>query len=148
MQEAEKQANFTLTTLQYHQLQSNGPILTERTTLKRVMPSVAKSETGAIHHNRTYTVPIRIILNELSHPQGSTPLKTDNNISAGFLKYTIRQKHSKPWYMNLHWMKDRILQKEFWVYWDKGYNSRGYYFTKYHPPRHHKLMRPKYIFRS
>ena len=47
--------------------------------------------------------------------------------------------------MNLHWMKDRILQKEFWIYRDKGDKNRGNYFTKHYPPRRHKLIRPKYI---
>ena len=47
--------------------------------------------------------------------------------------------------MKFHWMKDRILQKQFRVYWDKGVNNWADYFTKHHPPKHHKLMRPKYI---
>ena len=47
--------------------------------------------------------------------------------------------------MKFHWMRDRILQKQFCVYWDEGVNNWADYFTKYHPTKHHKLMRPKYI---
>ena len=47
--------------------------------------------------------------------------------------------------MKFRWMKDRIAQEQFWVYWDKVINNWADYFTKHHPLKHHRLMRPKYI---
>ena len=74
---------------------SNSPILTECTTLKRVMSSATEAEIRAIHHNGKYVVPICITLNELGNTQDPAPLKTDSNTSAGFLKSAIIQKKSK-----------------------------------------------------
>ena len=66
------------------------------------MSSATEADTGAIHHNGKYTIPIRITLSELDHPQGPAPLKIDNNTADGFLKSTIRQKKSNSWDINLH----------------------------------------------
>ena len=89
------------------------------------MLSTAEVETGSICHNGKVVVPICTIHSEIGHPQSPYPFKTDKTTIAGFLKSTITQKNSKSWDMNLHWMKDRILQKEFWIYWDKGYRNSG-----------------------
>jgi hypothetical protein len=45
-------------------------------------------------------------------------------------------------------MKDRIHQQQFHLYWEKGALNMADYFTKHHPPRHHKLMRHKYLQRT
>ena len=123
----------------------NGPILTECFTLKNVMSSAAEAETQAIYHNGKSAVPIRTTLIELGHPQPPTPLKTDNSTAFGILNSTIRQKRSKSFDMRIYWMKDRIQQRQFRLFWDKGSNNLADYFTKHHPPCHHKLMRPKYL---
>ena len=123
----------------------NGPILTECVTLRNVMSSAAEAEVGTVHHNGKVAVPIITALNEMGHLQGPIPLKTDNLTAEGFLNKKIRQKRSKSFEMRFHWMIDRIQQGQFWVYWDKGINNWADYFTKHHPPSHHKLMRPKYL---
>ena len=109
------------------------------------MSSAAEAEVGTVHHNGKVAVPIITALNEMGHLQGPIPLKTDNLTAEGFLNKKIRQKRSKSFDMRFHWMIDRIQQGQFWVYWDKGINNWADYFTKHHPPSHHKLMRPKYL---
>jgi hypothetical protein len=47
--------------------------------------------------------------------------------------------------MSFHWMNDRIQQQQFPLYWEKGALNMADCFTKHHPPRHHKLMRHKYL---
>ena len=54
-------------------------------------------------------------------------------------------KRSKAFDMRYHWIKDRIAQKQFDLYWSTGRLNRGDYFTKHHPPAHHRLMRSKYL---
>jgi hypothetical protein len=124
---------------------ANGPILTECVTLRTVMTSAAEAETCTLHHNGKAAIPIRITLEELHHPQGPTQIKTDNNTAQGFLTSSIRRKRSKHWDMRYHWMKEKLVEKIFRVYWDKGSNNGGDYFTKHHPPTHHKIERPKYV---
>jgi hypothetical protein len=57
-------------------------------------------------------------------------------------------KKSKAFDMRYHWLKDRIAQKEFNLYWSPGKTNSADYFSKHHPPAHHKLMRSQYLQRA
>ena len=56
------------------------------------MSSVAEVEVGTVHNNGKAVIPIRVALDEIGHLQVPTPLKTDNNMTEGFVKNTIRKK--------------------------------------------------------
>ena len=43
-------------------------------------------------------------------------------------------------------MKDRIKQKDFFVYWKPRSQNMGDYFTKHHPPHHHREIRATYLY--
>ena len=47
--------------------------------------------------------------------------------------------------MRFHLVRDRMLQGQFHIYWDKGENNFGDYYTKHHPPHHQHKMRPKVL---
>jgi hypothetical protein len=47
--------------------------------------------------------------------------------------------------MRFYWIKDRVKQGQFNVYWGPGYQNLADYFTKHHSPAHHKRMRELYI---
>jgi hypothetical protein len=47
--------------------------------------------------------------------------------------------------MRYHWLKDRIAQGQFNLYWSPGKSNSADYFSKHHPPAHHKLMRSQYL---
>ena len=47
--------------------------------------------------------------------------------------------------MQLHWLRDKELNKDFTVFWDMGSNQGADYFTKHHPNIHHRTIRSKYI---
>jgi hypothetical protein len=124
----------------------NGPIHTLCKTLKNVMSSAAESETSGVYLNGKEYIPAHSQdWLRTGSPQPSTPLKTDNTTAHGILTKSIRPKLSKAFDMRFHWMKDRIQQQEFHLYWEKGALNMADYFTKHHPPRHHKLMRHKYL---
>ena len=116
-------------------------------TIKNVVSSAAEAETGGIYMGGRHACPILAMLEELGHPQPTTgsPLETDNNTAQGILNSKMRQKLSKSFDMRYWWMKDRIDQKQFDVLWAPGKFNLADYFTKHHPPWHHRLMRNKYI---
>ena len=123
----------------------NGAILVECKYLKHVVASAAEAETGGLFHNCQNAIYIRKLLKILKHDQIPTPIKTDNSTAAAFVNEMIRQKRSKSWDMRYHWIRDQQLQNTIRVYWDKGQNNKADYFTKNHPPIHHKRMRKIYL---
>ena len=48
--------------------------------------------------------------------------------------------------MRIHWMRDRIKQKQFILYWKPGQENLADYPTKHHSGRHHKKVRPIYLY--
>ena len=73
---------------------------------------------------------------ELGHPQppSGTPLETENTTDHDILLAKVSMKRSKAFDMRYHWLKDRIEQLQFNLYWGKGKLNRADYFTKHHPP--------------
>jgi hypothetical protein len=123
----------------------NGAILVECKTLRHVVSSAAEAETGGLFHNAQIAILIRHILEALGHPQPPTPIKTDNSTANGFVHDNIHQKRSKSWDMRYYWLRDRITQQQFKVYWDKGINNWADYFTKHHPTKYHRAIRARYV---
>jgi hypothetical protein len=91
---------------------------------------------------------LRTTLEELGHPQLPTPLQTDTTTSTGYRNVKIKQKRTRAMDMRFYWVKDRVKQGQFYVYWGPGYQHLGDYFTKHHSPAHHKKMRDIYIHAS
>jgi len=58
----------------------------------------------------------------------------------------MEQKMSKSWDMRFNWLRDKDqVQKLLRIYWERGTKNWADYFTKHHPPAHHKLMRRFYM---
>jgi hypothetical protein len=123
----------------------NGAILTVCKTIRGVMTSAAEAETAGVFDNGKEIIACRISLRALGHPQAATPLKTDNSTSHSFVHANIKQRRSKTWDMRWNWLRDKATHKQLRIYWDKGLNNNADYFTKHHPPAHHRTMRPKYV---
>ena len=47
--------------------------------------------------------------------------------------------------MRFDWLKCRSAQEQFDIYWAPGKVNLADYFTKHHPPAHHKALRPVYL---
>ena len=76
-----------------------------------------KSErVGGLLHNGQTVVPLQITLRELGFTQLPTPIKTDNCVAEGIVTATVRQKRSKAMDMQFYWMKDKVKQKDFFIY--------------------------------
>jgi hypothetical protein len=86
-----------------------------------------------------------VTLEEIGHPQPPTPIQTDNSTVLGFANNTIKQKRFKAIDMRLYWIKDRVHQKQFLIYWRPGPKNLGDYHTKHHSPSNHQKMRQTYL---
>jgi hypothetical protein len=124
---------------------TNGAILIISKVLKHVMSSAAEAEIGAVFINAKEGAVLRTTLDELGHPQPPTQMETDNTNATGYSNVTIKKQHTKAMDMRFYWIKDRVKQGQFNVYWGLGYQNLADYFTKHHSPAHHKRMREIYI---
>ena len=78
----------------------------------------------------------------MGHPQLPTPMEVDNETAIGILKSTMKQKSSKAIDMRFYWVRDRVNQNQFMIYWRPVANNVGDYVSKHHSPAHHQTMRP------
>ncbi|GAX14227.1 hypothetical protein FisN_1Hu418 [Fistulifera solaris] len=123
----------------------NGPIAVHSTILKEVVSSAAEAELAALFYNGKEACPIRTALEEMNHPQPATPIVTDNSTASGIANDTVKQKRSKAMDMRFYWIRDRVRQGQFHIYWQRGETNKADYFTKHHSRKYHQQMRPVYF---
>jgi hypothetical protein len=126
----------------------NGAVLVLCQILKEIVASASEAELAALFHNCREACPLRTTLEELGHPQDATPVKTDNSTAAGITNDTVKQKRSKAIDMRFYWVRDRVSQGQFNVFWAPGKDNEGDYWTKHFPASHHKTVRPKYYYEA
>ena len=68
----------------------NGAIHITCTILKLVAASAAEAELGALFLNAQEAKVIRLVLEELGHPQPPTPIHVDNTTTGGIVNNTIK----------------------------------------------------------
>ena len=129
----------------YNHTPQNGPIHTECAILKNVVCSAAEAECGGVFHNCHKALVIRRALQALGHLQTPTEVVTDNSTAASFVHSTMRSKRSKTWDMRWNWLRDKLQQATFRIKWEKGSSNKADYFSKHHPPSHHRQVRSDYI---
>ena len=123
----------------------NGAIYVLSKILRVIVASAAESELGALFLNGQKGVALRTTLEELNHPQPPTPIKTDNSSAFGIVNDNVRRNKSRSMDMRFFWIKDRVRQKQFLVYWAPGSENLADYFTKHFPASMHKTLRPIYV---
>ena len=109
------------------------------------MSSAAKAEVGALFENAQEATVIRLMLEEMGHPQPTTPLETDNTTAHGIINGTVKQQRSWAMDRRFYWIQDRVHQKQFMLVWGPGESNMGDYQTKHHPATHHPKVRPLYV---
>jgi hypothetical protein len=109
---------------------ANRAILIISTVLKHVMYLAVEAEIGAVFINTKEGAVLRTTLEKLGHPHPPTPLETDNTTATGYSNGTIKQKRTQVMDMRFYWIKDRVKQGQFNVYWGPGYQNLADYFTK------------------
>ena len=81
----------------------------------------------------------------MEHKNLAKTFKTENSATEGFVSSGMKQKRSKTRDMKWHWLREKEVLKHLRVYWDIGMNNDSDYFTKHHPPIHHRKTQPRYI---
>jgi hypothetical protein len=102
---------------------TNGAILIISKVLKDVMSSAAEAESGSIFINAKEGAVLRTTWEELGHPHPPTSMEIDNSTATGYSNGTIKQKCTKSMDMRFYWIKDRLKQIQFNVYWGPGYQN-------------------------
>ena len=123
----------------------NGAIHINSSIMNNVMASATEAEVGALFHNAQDGCTFRQCLEFLGHLQPATPIQTDNACAEGIVNDTVKQRRSKAIDMRFYWVRDRVRQGQFKIYWKPGKDNKGDYFTKHHPTSHHREMRPVYL---
>jgi hypothetical protein len=123
----------------------NGPVLVTASTIKAVLSSAAEAELGALFFNAKEGCQIRNTLTDLGHIQPPTPIQADNACAVGIVNDSIKLKRSKAMDIRFYWVRDRVQQGQFVVYWKKGIDNDADYFTKHHSPAHHRVKRSRYL---
>ena len=123
----------------------NGPILVNSAIMGSVLASAGEAELGALFYNAKDGVMLRNTLKDLGHEQPATFIETDNACAAGIANDTIKQKRSKAIDMRFYWVRDRVRDGQFIVYWKKGAQNHADYFTKHFAPSHHRKQRSTYL---
>ena len=123
----------------------NGAILHLAAIMKMVLSSDAEAEFGALFHNTKEATPLRTMLEELGHPQPPTPILVDNSTDVGLANDTVTQRRSRAIDMHFYWIRDRVKQNQFHVYWAPAHLNLADYFTKHHTPSHHRRMRKYFV---
>ena len=124
---------------------NNGAVLNIAHVIKHVMSSATEAELAALYIMAREAVYIRIILDEMGHPQPATPLQTDNSMADGVVNGKIVPKRTKAMDMRFHWLRDRECQEQFRIYWRPGKLNYADYWTKHHPGKHHQSTRREFI---
>jgi len=123
----------------------NGAIHVHSSIMRSILASTTEVEVGALFYNAQDGAMLRTTLTELGHPQPATLIQTDNAVADGIINDRVKQRRSKAIDMRFYWVRDRVRQGQFCIHWKKGSENLADYFTKHHPPAHHKAMRPTYL---
>jgi hypothetical protein len=94
-------------------IQINGTVNITCTILKLVAASAAEAELGALFLYAQEAKSIRLVLEELGHPQPPTPIHIDNTTTVGFVNNIIKQQSSHAMEMKYFWLFDWEAQPLF-----------------------------------
>jgi hypothetical protein len=124
----------------------NGPILNPTGILKHVASAASEAELGALFVNCKEGTVIHHILTEMGHEQNPTSVQTDNSTANGIINKTIKQQRARALDMQYYWVRDRVKQGHFHIFWAPGKsNLVGDYMTNHHSPVHHRQIHPAYL---
>ena len=82
------------------------------------------------------------MLEDLGYPQPPTVIHCDNELAVGLAQKSVKQKLSKSCDMRLHWLQDRVAQRQFIVRHIPGAINVADFFIKPLPVHRHKFLAP------
>ena len=81
----------------------------------------------------------------MGHPQGHTPIQTDNSTANGIPNNTIKQQRSRAIDIRYHWVNDLVKQGHFHIFWAPVSTNLAEYYPKHLSAYHHKCIHPLYV---
>ena len=115
-----------------------GVLFAMSSRIPTVCAAVSEAEYAALFINGQYGAWERQVLAALRYPQPVTHIETDNETAKGIAQRTCTVKRSKAIAMRYHWIRDRVSDGEFKVYWATGKNNLADFFTKPQPDWRHR----------
>ena len=88
---------------------------------------------------------MRMTLIDMGHAQLTSPAVTYIATGDRIVNDNIYQQRSRATSMQFHWVRDRVRQGQFLVYWMAGEKNLAGYFTKNHPIIHHQAQQSIYL---
>ena len=85
------------------------------------------------------------VLSCIDHHQPPTTVVIDIATRDGFVNNNTRKWKSRAIDMLFYWVRDRVRQGHYLVYWERGKDNLTDYFTKHHPTKHHRPIRGTYL---
>ena len=82
---------------------------------------------------------------EMVHTQTTTPAMKDSATGDGFFNDNTQQRHSIAIDMLFYWVRDRVIQEQFLVYFMTGEKNLADHLTNHHTTSHHQAQRSTYI---
>ena len=123
----------------------NGAIHVTCTILKLVAASATEAELGALFLNAQEAKVIRLVLEELGHPQPPTLIHVDNTTTVGIDNNTIKRQQSRAIEMCYFGLLDGKVQKLFCFHYQPGQEKLGNYPSKHHTADIHQHVQPYYV---
>ena len=81
--------------------------------LRFVVASAAEAELGALFLNCKEGKVIRVVLQELGHPQPPTPVHCDNQTTVGIANETVKKQRSRSMEMRFVGVTDQVKRSHF-----------------------------------
>ena len=123
----------------------NGAILTLSKIIKHIMTLASEAKVAALFYNCKASIPLRISLEEMGHPQPKTPAVTDNTTAHGLISKTMISKRAKSYDMRFNFLKCREAQQQFDLIWKRGGVNRADYQSKKHLTKNYIEKRSDYV---
>ena len=98
----------------------NGTVHVECIIIRNAMASAKEAELGWLFETFQKATSMRKALAYMGHLQPPTPVATDNTAVNNIINVTAKQKRSKAIDIRFYWVRDRIQQNHFHVFWEEG----------------------------
>ena len=116
--------------------------------MKNVLEITMEEEMGALFVNCKQGDALIISMEEMDHQQPTTLVVIDSATSGGFVNNNIRQQKPRAIDMIFYWIRNRVRQGHYLVYWSRVMDKLANYFTKRHTTKHHCAARGIYLFHT
>jgi hypothetical protein len=108
----------------------NAPILALCSSIPTVCGAASEIEYAALYLNAQHAYFERTVLEALGYTQPPNHLYADNSAAVGIANDTVKLRRSKAIDMRYDWIRHRVRQGVFKVFWSAGPDNIADYFTK------------------